>query len=75
MLAPTGLDAGLLVSRDDKFIAFEGVAFPGAFIEIEDSVGLDGEDQFWGEKPGDDPGGSARLDRPVVPRRSAFATC
>ncbi len=143
MLAPTGLNAGLLVSRDDKFIAFERFAFPAAFIKIEDSVGLDSEagvsgedptavvpgangvfmepppngasgdggnqagiadlagnvrsvpvgkgnamgggqlasqrlnlnDQFWGKKPGDDPGGSARLDRPDALRRSAFATC
>ena len=143
MLAPPGLHAGFLVGRDDKFIAFEGFAFPGTLLEIQDPVGLDGEagvsrkdptavvpganrvflepspngasgdgghqasiadltghvrsvpapegnamsgwqlasqrlnlnDQFRGEKPGDDPDGSAHPGRPVVLRRSAFATC
>jgi hypothetical protein len=32
-----------LVGRDDKFITFEGLTFPDALIQIEDSVGLDGE--------------------------------
>jgi hypothetical protein len=32
-------------------------------------------DQFWGEKPGDDPGGNGRRGRPGDPRRSVFATC
>ena len=143
MLAASGLDAGLLVGRDDKFIVFEGFTVPGALIQIQDPAGLDGEgrvagedpaavvpgadgvlmepppnraardsgnqtgiadltgdvrsvpvgerdamsswrlasrrlnlnDQFWGEKPGDDPGGSARPVRRVVLRRSAFSTC
>jgi hypothetical protein len=43
MLAPPGLDAGLLVGRNDKFLAFEGFPLPGALIQIEDSVGLDSE--------------------------------
>ena len=51
MLAPPGLDAGLLVGRDDKFITFEGFPFPGALIQMEDSVGLDGE----GGVPREDP--------------------
>ncbi len=51
MLAPPGLDAGLLVGRDDKLISFEGFPFPGALIQIQDSVGLDGE----GGVPGKDP--------------------
>jgi len=51
MLATPGLDAGLLVGRDDKFITFEGFTFPGALIQIKDSVGLDGE----GGVPGKDP--------------------
>ena len=143
MLAAPGLDAGLLIGRDDKFVTFEGFTVPGAFIQVQDSAGLDGEggvagedpaavvpgtngvfmepppngasrdggnqsgtadltgnigsvpvgegnaisgrqlasqrlnlnDQFWGKKPGDDPGGSARPVRPVVPQRSVFATC
>lgn len=43
MFAPAGLNAGFLVSRDDKFVVFEGFTFPGAFIQIQDSVGLDGK--------------------------------
>jgi hypothetical protein len=42
MFAP-GLDACFLVDKDDKFITFEGFTYPGALIQIEDSVGPDGE--------------------------------
>ena len=51
MLAPPGLDAGLLVGGDDKFITFEGFGFPAALIQIQNSVGLDGE----GGVPREDP--------------------
>lgn len=51
MLAPPSLNAGLLVSGDDKFIAFEGFVSPAAIIQIEDSVGLDGEAGIPGEDP------------------------
>src|SRR5271154_3688037 len=51
MLAPPGLDAGLLVSGDDKFIAFEGFVVPGALIQIENSIGLDGEAGVPGKDP------------------------
>ena len=36
---------------------------------------FDLNDQIRGEKPGDDPGGSARPVRRRAPRRTAFATC
>jgi hypothetical protein len=143
MLAPPGLNAGLLVSRNDQLIVFEGFPLPVALIQVEDAAGLDSKvgiarkdptavvprakgvcvepstngapgdggnqasaadvagnvgsvpagernavsgwqlasqcfnlnDQFWGEKSGDDPGGSAHQDQRAVPRRSAFATC
>jgi hypothetical protein len=39
------------------------------------SRGLNLNDQFWGEKPGGDPGVSAHPDRPGALQRSAFATC
>lgn len=32
-------------------------------------------DQFWGEKPGDDPAGTAHQDRRVAPRKNVCATC
>jgi hypothetical protein len=51
VLAAPGLDAGFLVGRDDKFITFEGLTFPDALIQIEDSVGLDGECGVPGEDP------------------------
>lgn len=43
MLAPPGLNAGLLVCGDDKLITFQGFFFPGALIEVEDSAGLAGK--------------------------------
>jgi hypothetical protein len=51
MLAASGLDAGLLVGRDDKFIVFEGFTVPGALIQIQDPAGLDGEGRVAGEDP------------------------
>ena len=40
MLAPPGLHAGFLVGRDDKFIAFEGFAFPGTLLETRIRLAL-----------------------------------
>ena len=37
--------------------------------------GLYLNDQFWGEKPGGDPAGTAHRARQAVPRKSVFATC
>jgi hypothetical protein len=51
MFAATGLNAGLLVSRNDKFIAFEGLPFPGTLIQIQDPGGFDGEAGVAGEDP------------------------
>jgi hypothetical protein len=51
MLAAPGLDAGLLVSGNDKFIVFQGFILPGALIQVQDSVRFDGE----GGVPGEDP--------------------
>lgn len=42
-LAAPGLNAGLLVRRDDKLIAFQGFFLPRALIEVEDSAGFDGK--------------------------------
>jgi hypothetical protein len=51
MLAAAGLDAGFLVSGDDKFIVFQGLILPAALIQVQDSVRFDGE----GGVPGEDP--------------------
>ena len=141
MLAPPGLNAGLFVSREDIFVALEGLAIPAARIQIQYSASLDGKGgitwkdpatvtpgtngvlmepapdgaardagnqtgitnlagyvrsvpvgdrdamsgrqfasqslnlnhQFWGEKPGGDPGGSALPTRPGDLQRNVFA--
>ena len=51
MLAAPGLDAGLLVGGDDKFITFQGFIVPAALIQVQDSVGLDGEAGVPGKDP------------------------
>ena len=42
MLEPPGMNAGLLVRRDDKLIVFQRYPLPRAFTEIENSASLCG---------------------------------
>ena len=51
MFAPPGLDAGLFVSRDDIFVALEGLAIPGARIQVQYPAGLDGKGGVTGKDP------------------------
>jgi len=51
MLAPPGLNPGLLVSGDDKFVVLEGFTFPGALVQIQNTVGLEGEFRVSREDP------------------------
>jgi hypothetical protein len=43
MNAASGLNAGFFVGGDDEFIGSQGLATPGAGIQIEDTAGLGGE--------------------------------
>lgn len=51
MLPLSGLNAGLLVSGENKFIGFKGSALPNSLIEIEDATGFVGKLRIAGKNP------------------------
>ena len=51
MVAPAGLDAGLFVSGDDKFVTAERLAIPAARIQIQYSPGLGGKGRVTRKDP------------------------
>jgi hypothetical protein len=64
--ASAGLNAGLLVGADDEIVPPQWPPLPDAFVEVEDSAGLVGEEGVPGEDPAAmRPGADCVLGKPA----------
>jgi hypothetical protein len=70
MAAHLGLDAGLLIGREDKLIVPQRLALPASRVEIEEAAGLGGEVGIPGEDPAPVLPGADRIRMEPAPDRA-----
>lgn len=67
----TGLNAGLRVRTKDAVGRSQRLAFPNAFVEIEDASGLFGKGGITGKNPASETPGTERVAAQPTPQRGA----